>query len=213
MSSDDTSTTTEPVERFAPTSGRLMGYVGFALSAAALGYVLVEVHTMTGLRVGLAAAFVAVAVWVTQLRPRAAAYPDTLVLKNSLRDTHIPLRLIDEVSIRHTLNVWVGDQRYVCIGIGQSTRTLVRGRKRASAGVIGMERLDDYAARAEASAANRGHMHYEDFVVSRIRALVAAAKERVGTQSAAEGVRRPVAWPETVALVVLGGAFVVSLLV
>ena len=139
----------EPIERFKPTSGMLAGFFGLAIALGLLGYVLVSVHTLTGLRLGIVAVFAVVLVWVTQLRPRATAYPGVLVLRNSLRDTEVPLALVDEVSVRHTLNVWVGDRRYVCIGVGRSSRRLLKGGRRGSSvGVLGMERLQDYTRAA-----------------------------------------------------------------
>jgi hypothetical protein len=200
----------EPVERFKPTSGMLVGYAGLAVVVAFLVYVVVSVHTVTGLRLGLALAFVAVVTWVTQLRPRATAYPDFLRLKNALRDTDVPLALIEDVTVRNTLNVWVGDARYICIGIGKKPKSMIRGRKRSAGAVLGASRLRQYAEQADRTAPDQSAMHYETFVVTRIEELVDAAKrEQRGKPQGT--VRKTVVWPEMVALVVLGLAFVVSL--
>ena len=56
-----------PVERFKPTSGFAFGYIAIALMLVALVYVVTSVHTVTGLRVGLATVFAAVLVWATQI--------------------------------------------------------------------------------------------------------------------------------------------------
>ena len=181
-----------PVERFKPTTGIFAGWVGLLLVAVGVGYVVVAVHTATGIRVALGLAFFGVVIWVTQLRSRATAYPHTLLLKNSLVDTHVPLRLIDEVSASRTLNVWVGESRYVCIGIGRSLRSMLRGSDTAG------PRLDQSATA------------YETFVVNRIEELVERAK---GESEPVDDlrVRRSYAWPEIVGLALAGAAFLISL--
>jgi len=184
---DATSATT--VERFKPTNGILTGWVGLMVVAVGIGYVVLEGRTTTGLRVALGLACFGVVVWVTQLRSRAAAYPQTLLMKNSLVDTSIPLRLVDEVTVGRTLNVWVGDRRYVCIGIGRSLSSLLKDRPT----------LDKSA------------MAYETFVVSRIQALAEQARRSPPSASPDE-VRRRVAWPEIMALTVSGTAFLAALL-
>ncbi|HZJ07643.1 MAG TPA: hypothetical protein VFD59_19600 [Nocardioidaceae bacterium] len=181
-----------PVETFKPTTGIFAGWVGLLLVAMGVGYVVVAVHTATGVRVALGLAFFGVVIWVTQLRSRAAAYPHTLVLKNSLVDTHVPLRLIDEVSASRTLNVWVGESRYVCIGIGRSLRSMLRGSETAGS------RPDERATT------------YETFVLNRIEELVERAK---GERERADDlrVRRSYAWPEILGLVLAAAAFLISL--
>ena len=119
-----------PLERFKPTNGLLTGYAGLALAVFAIGYVAINERTLIGLQVGLGALFFGVVIWLTQLRPRAAAYPNMLRLKNSLRDADIPYLAIDEIAMGQTLSVWVGERRYVCIGIGNSIRADLRQRAR-----------------------------------------------------------------------------------
>ncbi len=203
-------TSAEPVERFKPTSGMFAGSIGLIFVVVGIVYVSLDVHTVTGLRVGLGLAFIGVVVWITQLRSRAAAYPDTIVLKNSLVDTSVPLRLVDEVSARRTLNVWVGDRRYVCIGIGQPMRAMLKGERRNTQG-IGMRGLQDYAESANRPAADQSAKAYEDFVVTRIEELVEQAKKTATGETGDLRVRRTYAWPEIVVLLLTGSAFVVTL--
>src|SRR5690242_19549788 len=94
-----------PTDKFKPTNGFIIGYTGLAMCAVAVVYTAVAVHTITGLRVGLGFALGILVVWVSLLRPRAAAYPGVLRLRNSLADIEVPLVLIDEVTVRQTLNV------------------------------------------------------------------------------------------------------------
>ena len=210
-----------PVERFKPSGGFVVGYAGLVFVAAGVGYVAFNVHTVTGLRVALGLLFFGVVIWVTQLRSRASAYPDRLVLKNSVRDAVIPLVLIEDVSVRQTLNVWVGERRYVCTGIGDSLRAMFKSsRRREDSSPLGGSRWREFAERAERAAPDQSAMSYETFVVTRIQELVdkasmSARKQGLGdeaevVQPVAQSVAQPFAWPEIVALAVTGAAFVVS---
>lgn len=207
-----------PVERFRPTTGGFVGWTGIALALAAIGFVVLVEHSLTGVRLGLGAAFGAVLVWATQLRPRATAYPRHLRLHGSVRDVDIPYLLVNQVSMGQTLNVWVGRRRYVCVGIGRSIGTEMRQRVRSrgdGAGGLGGNRSYEFVGRAETTFVDDAGTRYDGFVLDRINDLVAAARaeqERTGSEPGLE-VRRRVAVPEVVALTVTGVAFAASLLI
>ncbi|HSE72181.1 MAG TPA: hypothetical protein VLA97_15565 [Nocardioidaceae bacterium] len=201
---------TRPVEQFRPTSGRILGVASLVVVAGLLLYLLLEERTLTGLRIGLGLVFLAVLVWATQLRPRAAAYPHALHLRNSFRDTTIPLAAIDEVSVRRTLNVWVGDQRYVCIGIGRSMRSMARMKSPGPASLLGFDRLESYREGSTPALPDQSAMDYETFVVTRIEGLAEDARRRGTTD---QPPRHAWAWPEIVAVAATGTAFAASLLV
>jgi len=206
------------LERFKPTTGMLIGIAGLLVAAFALGYVVLNVHNAVGLRIGLAAVFGAVVVWVSQLRPRVTAYTKHLHLKGPLRDARVPYVLIDEVTMAQTLNVWVGEQRFVCIGIGKSLGSDIRQRakKERHGSLLGASRTREFSEKAEVAAPDQTAMSYQTFVVTRIEELVDQAKRdlrRSGGSTEGEQVRRPYAVPEIVALAVTGLAFAVSLFV
>jgi hypothetical protein len=201
-----------PVERFKPTSGRFVGYAGLVFVAVVVGYVAFRVHTVTGLQVALGVLLFGVLTWLTQLRPRAIAYSDRLLLKNSVRDVEIPLVLIDDVSVRQVLYVWAGEQRFVCVGIGRSMKDMVRRRRSAAApSLLGTSRVREFVDMAEKAAPEQTAMSYQSFVEVRIAELVAQAKKETATAEPAGGPRRLHAWPEIAALAVTGTAFAVSL--
>lgn len=207
-----------PLERFKPTTGSFIGWAGMATAAFALGYTAIYVHNVVGLRIGLGAVFAAVVIWVSQLRPRATAYPDVLHLKGALRDTHVPYLLIDEVAMGQTLNVWAGDRRFVCIGIGKSLGTDIRQRakKERQGSLLGSSRQHEFSERAEAAAPDQRAMDYQTFVVTRIEELVDEARreqKRRPDRAVPGDVRQVYAVPELVALTVTGLAFVLSLLI
>jgi len=206
------------LERFKPTTGIFVGWVGMLVAAATLGYVVVAVHSVVGLRIGLGAVFAAAVIWVTQLRPRVTAYSHALLLKGSVRDALLPYVLIDEVTMAQTLNVWVGERRFICIGIGKSLGSDVRQRAKLErqGSLLGKSRTREFSDKAEMAAPDQTAMSYHTFVVTRIEELVDQAKRelrlREGTAEGAE-VRQPYAVPEVVTLVVTGLAFLASLFV
>jgi hypothetical protein len=177
------------LERFKPTTGLIPGYAGLAIALFTIAYVVLNVHTVTGLRIALAAVFAGVVVWVSQLRPRATAYTSFLELRGALRDAHVPYVLIDDVRMGQTLNVYADDRRFVCIGIGKSLGSDLkqRAKKERQGSMLGRGRYREFADRAERAAPDQTAMSYHTFVVTRIE--------------------------EIVALVVSGLAFVVSLFV
>src|SRR5919112_3731785 len=198
------SDTERPIERFKPTTGTFTGYAGLAIALFTVLYVAVAVHTIVGLRVALGTLFGAVVIWVTQLRPRAAAYPDTLLLKGPLRDTRIPYVAIDEVALGQTLNIWVAGERHVCIGIGLSIGTDMRQRakKQRQTSLLGASRAHEFSEKAEMAAPDQRAMSYHTFVVTRIEELIEQARKHqtaLGGATAAPTVRHSLAVPEIVA--------------
>jgi len=203
-----------PVERFKPTSGQMLGYAGLACAVFALGYVAWAVHSTTGLRIGLGAVFFGAVVWVTQVRPRATAYPGHVVLKNAVRDAHVPLAVVDEVAMGQTLSLWVGEARYTCIGIGNSMRQDIRTKRRASldAADIGTSRYSELVQKANRANLDERAMSYQTFVVTRLEELIDQAKrEHARQQTDPASPRLVTAWPEVTVLIVSGLAFLGSL--
>jgi hypothetical protein len=198
-----------PVERFKPTGGVFVGYAGLAAAALALGYVVLFVHTVTGLQVALGAVFIGVVVWVTQVRPRATAYPRHVVLKNSVRDAHVPLAAVDEVAMGQMLNLWVGDERYVCIGIGQSLREDLKTRRRKQDVTGGGSRLTQLTLKAERASTDERAMSYQTFIVTRLEELVEQAKREPAPEPYPPA-RYVVAWPEVAVLAATGLAFLLT---
>jgi hypothetical protein len=198
-----------PVERFKPTGGQVVGWLGEGLVLVFIGYIVARVHTVGGLQTGLALVVCGTVIWTTQLRPRVTAYADTLVLQNMLRDAIIPLRMVEEVSVRQVLHVWAGGRRYSCAGVGRSVRALV-GHKRTSVRVLGLGKLHDLADKADAPHPEQTAMPYATFVETRIDDLVKLAR-RNPAGSAETGVRQVWAFPELALLGVSSAAFVVSL--
>jgi len=200
-----------PVQTFRPTSGGILGWVALVAAAAVAVVALLEEPNLLGVRVVLGAALVALVVWVTLLRPRAAAYADTLVLRNLLSDTHLPLARVDAAVVRQVLHVWIGDDCYRCVGIGRSSRSLMGRRNSGGAmAVIGLQQVDGrVGAGGQGADVGRG-ADYATFVETRIEDLARAARRDHRTEPPV--VRRVWARRELAALAVLATTFALSLL-
>jgi hypothetical protein len=181
-------TSTKPVHAFKPTSGSMIGYLAVAAALVVVVLAAATEHSLFGLRAGLVAAIVAVVAWMTLLRPRVAAYVDTLLLRNMASDTYLPLASVENVLVRHQLNVWLGDQRFTCAGIGRSSRSMLRAERRGP---------DDSAG-----------SDYVTFVETSIDDLARAARRDL--RGDPPPIRTRPAIPELAALTVLVLAFLLS---
>jgi hypothetical protein len=203
----------EPVERFKPTSGAVVGWCGLALAAGTVLWVIFNQHSRSGLRLGLIAVFGALVIWVTQFRPRATAYPGWLAMFGSLRDTFVPYVAIDELTMGQTLNVWVRGKRYVCIGIGKSLGMEMRQRARGQ----GSESLTGGRNYGFSGQPGTGpgdqRLSYQAFVLSRLDDLIAHARKNRPPDGEKPEVRQEYAVREIVGLAVSGAAVVLSFLI
>jgi hypothetical protein len=204
----------EPVERFHATSGRVVGWVSLVVTAGLVGYVAFDMRTATGLRLATGLVLLGVLVWVSQLRPRATAYPDVLYLQNSVRDAVVPLTTIDEVVVGRMLTVRVGERRYSCTGIGTPLRALVRARSKGPSSLLGWDRLEAYTEESTPPRPDQSAMTYQDFVETRIVDLVEDARRRAALRppSSSESPQEKWALPELVAIAGAAAAFALSLL-
>jgi len=124
----------------------------------------------------------------------------------------VPLAAIDTVTMRQTLNVWVGEQRFVCIGIGQGIRSRRKDRGDRPS-LLGTSRWHEFSEMAKKAAPDQTAMSYQSWVVVRIEELVEQAKKARGGEAGAHEVRRSLAVPELALLALTAVAFVVTFLV
>lgn len=183
------------VHAFKPTSGTVLGVTGLVVAAMVVVLVLIGERSTLGLRTALLAALVGVLTWMVLLRPRVRVYDATLVLRNLAGDVHIPLARVDDVTVRHTLNVWVDEDRYSCPGIGRSTRSMIRSAGGGPAGLSG-------------PAASAGNQDYVTFVETTIEELARSARRDARAEP--PPVSRRWAVPELAAAAALLAALVLS---
>lgn len=188
----------EAVERFRPTSGRVLGLVALALAVFVVVIGLVDRTHGFPLPVVLAAVVFAILVWSSMLRPRVWATREHLVMRNMLDTAWVPLAAIEQVVVRQVLAVRAGERRFVSPAIGRSWRQTMKANK----------------ATKQATALES----YPVFVEERIAQLADDARAQRGITrfsdeqvALAAGVRRDWAWPEIVGLAASGVAFLASL--
>ncbi|MBB6628917.1 hypothetical protein H5V45_16435 [Nocardioides sp. KIGAM211] len=184
----------EAVERFRPTSGKVLGILALVLSAAVVVIGIVDRDHGFPFPVVAGALVFGVLVWSAMLRPRVWVTSDRLVLRNMLDEVSIPLAAIEQVVVRQVLAVGAGEKRYVSPAVGKSWRKLRAGKDQTADPL----------------------QSYPDFVQDRISQLAEDARAQAGVKllsdeqlALAAGVRRRWAWPEVVAL----GASIVLFLV
>lgn len=202
----------EQPERFAPTSGRVMGVVGLLLAVFVVGFGLADPDLGFADWVIALSALGGVLVWAAVLRPRVSLVGEHLELRNMLETDLIPLAAIEELAVRQLLAVRTGDRRFLCPALGKSRRQL-RGRPAFGSGAV--------AGRLRSKPSDaRTTVDFADFVEQRIRQRMederAARGIRAGSAeqlALAKEVRRQPAWPEIVAMVLLTVAVVVTILV
>ncbi|MCW2852334.1 MAG: hypothetical protein JWM84_1998, partial [Nocardioides sp.] len=90
-------------ERFAPTSGRVMGLIGMVLSLGVVGIGLFDRDAGIADSVIAACALLALLLWAAMLRPRVSLVGDDLELRNMLETVRIPLAAVEELAVRQLL--------------------------------------------------------------------------------------------------------------
>lgn len=188
----------EPVERFRPTSGRILGFMALALALAVVVIGVVDRESGFPPSVVAAAVVFGILVWAAMLRPKVWVTEQDLVLRNMLDTVFIPLAAIEQVVVRQVLAVRAGEKRFVSPAIGRNWRQAFRANR---------------AARQPTATES-----YPVFVEERIAQLAEDARAKSGVTMLsdeqlvlAEGVRRAWAWPEIVGLALASAAFLLTL--
>lgn len=214
------------IERFRPTNGRIVGWLGIALCVfAAVSFVIAEPAHVAVPGV-LACALVALLVWLAMLRPAVWASVTNLHVRTLASTVSIPMASIEMVVVRRYLLVRSGGRKYICPAIGRSLRKTVRSEMKwrpmqFMSPTGSLERLEDSAGQGVATdVAHAYDLAYADFVEQRIARLAADDRARRGIEERSEEeyelgshVVRRSAWLELAGVAVLAAAFVVSLLV
>ena len=189
----------EVVERFRPTSGRIMGSIGL-VGVAAVAVIAVADPGSVPAPVLWGFLLFGALVWTAMLRPRLLATRSSLVMRNMLSTVTIPLAATEQIVVRQVVAVRAGERRYVSPAVGRSLRESLRS---------GRSGVDD----APVSPS------YPTFVENRLHQLAADARAREGVAmmsdeqlALAAGVRREWSWPAVALVVVTFAGFVVSIL-
>ena len=188
----------EVVEDFRPSSGRITGVLGVALSVAIVLLGVAEFDEGFPPAVVWAALFSGVLFWAAMLRPRVRVSGSELRLRNMLDTITLPLASIEQIMVRQVLSVRAGDRRYISSAVGKTWRQAMKRDREREPG-------------EEAP--------YAVFVEERLTQLAENARSKQGIAlmsdeqlELAKSVRREWAWPEIVLLGFTAVGFLVALL-
>lgn len=175
-----------------PTSGTVSGWFGIVLALVVLVVAGTDSSFGRTLPLVLGALLGISLVWTLLLRPRVVLRRDAMLLRNGFLDTEVPWGLIDRVTVRSATHVFVGEHRYIGTAVGRSLYRMVRDDRTGGRETV--------MPSAIASGAN-----LPDFLESRVADRLREAPRGQGR------VRRLVAWPEVVVVVLLAAGLVVAL--
>lgn len=213
----------EEGQAFRATNGRVTGVIGLVMCLGVAVLFVATEHPAVAVPGVLGCAFAAVLTWASMLRPRVSATAEELRMWSMFENVRIPLAAIDAVVVRRYLVVRAGGAKYICPAIGRSLRKTVRAEMKWKGGAQllapGIQPGDVRVPMKEDVKAP-GDLEYADFVETEIVRLADLDRVRRGIEARSEEeyelgteVVRRWAWLEIGALVVLGVAFVVSLVI
>lgn len=116
------------VERFAASSGRVLGSVAAGVGLLLAGGVLLTDPTKDWglLLFGVTMALLA---YVVLIRPAVIAHQHGVVLRNMVRDTYVPWARIERVRVLQSLQVVTEQATYTGFGVTRSTRSMVKASR------------------------------------------------------------------------------------
>jgi hypothetical protein len=149
-------------EHYLSASNRITGSIVLVIGALGLIDVALEWRTATGLLVGSVIAIFMILAYVGLMRPSVTLSPESLLLRNHLRDRSIPWSKVTGVDVTDILRVHTDDDRYRAPGVQLVMRDLrkqrVGGRKLAADSSISKadfvvnrieNHIDQYAAASD----------------------------------------------------------------
>lgn len=175
------------LEKFAASSGRILGYVAAAAGAMLmLGSLLADAAANRGLL--LFGAAMCLVSWVMLVRPLVVAHANGVVLHNMVTDAFIPWSCVLRAKVLQTLQVVTPDKTYHGLGVTRSTRAIAKesrqGRLAPGSFAIGGGGIFGRSYQPDTGAATQQHHHgggsYQLYVESRVEEL---ASDRGGKVS------------------------------
>lgn len=110
---------------FRSAAGMVIGVVGLAVLLLLCGFGFVD-SGLEGRLVALGLALlVGGGIWATLIRPVLIFRPESLLLRNVLDEVELPWTAVDEIQVRSMTIVHSGSQRYTCVGLSRSRRSMV----------------------------------------------------------------------------------------
>lgn len=172
------------VEKFAPSGGRVLGYVSVglllvvAIGAAANGPIANQELILGCVAGGLLG-------WAALIRPVAIAHSQGLVLRNMARDTFIPWSKIERCVVQQTLQVATPEGIFHGLGVSRSARSVMKSNKTTASfpmGGTGLLGIGGGIARGSTDPSRRANEEasggsYTDYISQRILDLASRHKK------------------------------------
>ncbi|MGI8577608.1 MAG: hypothetical protein ACR2KG_06745 [Nocardioidaceae bacterium] len=117
------------IEKFASSSGRILGYVIVVFFAVVAVYSVATGFVNDIPTVLICIAFAALA-WVVLIRPEAAAHQNGLLLQNMVRDYYVPWNAISRCRVAQTMQIATADKVYHGLGVTKSARQGLKQERR-----------------------------------------------------------------------------------
>jgi hypothetical protein len=143
-------------EQYLSASNRITGVVVMVIGLAGLVDIVVEWRTLGGLLVAALIGILMIVAYVGLVRPSVTLRPDGLMIRNHVRDHHVPWHRIEDVDVTDILRVHTSAGKIRCPGVQLVMKDLrkqrVGGRKLGSDNSISradfvVDRIDNHRER------------------------------------------------------------------
>ncbi|WP_344175060.1 PH domain-containing protein [Kribbella lupini] len=148
-------------EQYLSASNRITGVVVMVIGLAGLVDIVLEWRTTGGLLVGALIGILMLVAYVGLVRPSVTLRPDGLLIRNHVRDHHVPWHRIEDADVTDILRVHTTAGKIRCPGVQLVMKDLrksrVGGRKLGAENSISraefvVDRIDNHRERHAATA-------------------------------------------------------------
>lgn len=125
MSAESAAPDPTVVERFAASSGRILGWVVVVIGLAVTVGAVLDLNRETTDVVAALGLVLAAFGWASMVHPGIWVTRDDLVMRGMVSTVHIPLAGIESYAVRQYVVVHAGDKKYVSSVLGKKRRSLM----------------------------------------------------------------------------------------
>ncbi|MFF0573952.1 hypothetical protein [Streptosporangium saharense] len=166
-------------QAFRSRAAQVLGWVWMAFAAFNAVDLVVRYNGPSSMAAGAVLAVLTAAVFVTCLRPVTLLGEEGVLVRNPLRNFFVPWRLVDDVTVSHSITITSGDRKVRCWTPQASGRERVSAMRRAAPPVgRGRFRTEPVRSKAEQAAheALAGKTH-ADWVAEQLTARADSARK------------------------------------
>ncbi|MFD0888229.1 hypothetical protein ACFQ08_27130, partial [Streptosporangium algeriense] len=119
-------------QAFRSTAAQVLGWIWMAFAAFNAVDLIVRYSGPSSMVAAAVLAVLTTVVFVTCLRPVTKFVEDGVLVRNPLRNFFVPWRLVDDVSVSHSITIISGDRRVRCWTPQATGRERVSAMRRAA---------------------------------------------------------------------------------